>query len=303
MDEQLLKRSVQSIEMPEDMKDRIIAGCKSGETRPLFMPKKRFSYRNIAAAACICLTVAALAGVGVWQMGALSEEQPSPVSYDPQGDVIHVIPIYDDDLDTMTDAYKAGYGPDDSGYDNLVRLTDGQRNEYYGIDPDSLLFGIDLKRTVINETLYDGDTASRLFKADGGTGEVYFDTNVYNYGEDGRISIYISKIGIPCSFPKLWSDSEKLSTLSGVTAAVGMREGEDWQPTDRYRYRVEFKLEQYGLYFNVWCDYDMIGKTVYAIKTQCERQLSPSEEEPAPAEDIINVIPLEPGDIPSDGDN
>lgn len=74
MDEQLLKKSVQSIEMPEDMKERIIKNCKSGEAKPLIMPKKRFVYMPIAAAACVCLLVAAAAGVGVWRMSVLSGE-------------------------------------------------------------------------------------------------------------------------------------------------------------------------------------------------------------------------------------
>ena len=73
MDDRLLKRSVQSIEMPADMKDRIITNCRSGEAKPLILPKRRFAYMPIAAAACVCVTVAAVAGVGVWQLGGMND--------------------------------------------------------------------------------------------------------------------------------------------------------------------------------------------------------------------------------------
>lgn len=84
MDENLLKRSVQGVEMPEDMKERIIKNCKSGEAKPIILPKKRFVYLPIAAAACVCLLVAAAAGVGVWRMSVLSQEEGSDVSVLPE---------------------------------------------------------------------------------------------------------------------------------------------------------------------------------------------------------------------------
>ena len=80
MDERLLKQSVESIEMPGDMKDRIIENCRSGETSPLIVPKKRFVYMPMAVTACVCILVAALAGVGVWRMSRLSDDPPVTLS-------------------------------------------------------------------------------------------------------------------------------------------------------------------------------------------------------------------------------
>ena len=275
MDEQLLKRAVQSIEMPEDMKDRIIENCRSGETKPLFPPKKRFIYMPVAASVCVCLLVAALAGVGIWQMKTLSEgnnETPTGVTNDivmpvPQEDVIIVIPISDEDLDTMAPVYKSGYSEEQSSYDDFVALTEEKINEYYGIDTGSLLSGLNISLTPIDPAKVDGWTGPYVYRADGGTGEVYFDTNAFKYGKEGEICVYISKFAIPHSIPRLWSDKEQLSTISGITAAVGMREGDGWK-----RYRVEFerKLEQDTLYFNVWCDYDMISSVVSEIKYKCD---------------------------------
>lgn len=275
MDERLLKRAVQSIEMPEDMKDRIVNNCRSGEAKPLFTPKKRFVYMPMAVTACVCALAIALTGVWVWQLRVLSEgdgESPATNTPDntatvPEEDVINVIPLSDEDLHTRTDAYKSGYSQEVDDIDNLVTMTEEEINEYYGIETAYLLNSLNIKLTPINPSEVDGLTCSYVYRTDGGWGETYFDTNAFIYGEDGEICVYISKFAIPHSIPKLWSDKEQLSTISGVTAAVGMREGDGWK-----QYRTEFKLEEYGLCFNVWCDYDMIGKVVGAIKEHCDSQ-------------------------------
>ena len=283
MDEQLLKRSVQSIEMPEDMKDRIIENCRSGEAKPLFTPKKRLVYMPMAVTACVCVLVVALAGVGIWQMKTLSEGgSPTEGTHDigTQEDVINVIPISDEDLDTMVPAYKSGYYRSEivDAIDNLVTMTEEEINEYYGIDTAYLLSGLNIKLTPIDPAEVDGITYPYVFRTDGGWGETYYDTNAFTYGEDGEICVYISKFAVPYSIPKLWSDKEQLSTISGVTAAVGRREDGDWQKLGggKYQYRVEFerKLEQDTLYFNVWCDYDMISKVVSEIKYKCDSSYS-----------------------------
>ena len=276
MDEQLLKRSVQSIEMPEDMKDRIIDSCKSGEAKPVFTPKKRFVYMPMAVTACVCVLVAALAGVGIWQMKVLSDGgSPTEGSSQPPTevindiDIINVIPISDEDLDTMVPAYKSGYSAPVEDIDNLVMMTEEEINEYYGIETAYLLSGLNIKLTPIDPGEVDGITYPYVFRTDGGWGETYYDTNAFTYGEEGEICVYISKFAVPYSIPKLWSDKEQLSTISGITAAVGMREGDGWK-----QYRTEFSLEQYGLYFNVWCDYDMISKVVSEIKYKCDSSYS-----------------------------
>lgn len=280
MDEQLLKRSVQSIEMPEDMKERIIANCESGEAKPLILPKKRIMYMPTAVTACVCVLVAALVGVGVWQLKSLSDEPPALVSNDvvtkpsvsgtndvgtePLEDIINVIPVSNEE-NTIVSAYLDGYSEEQFSYDDIVGLTEEELNEYYGIDTGSLLSGLGIQPTVYTEPM-DGWTSS-IFRAGGGSGEVYYDTNAFTYGENEEICIYISKFGIPYSIPKLWSDSQQLSTISGITAAVGMREG--WE---HKQYRVEFEraLEHDTLYFNVWCDYDMISSIVREIKFKCD---------------------------------
>lgn len=300
MDEQLLKKTVESIEMPEDMKERIIENCKSGEAKPLILPKKRVVYMPTAVTACVCVLVLALAVAGIWQLKSISDEPPA-LTGDNDGtaeDIINVIPLSDEDLDTVEDAYKSGYGPTLSSYDGFVMLTEEEINKYYGIDTGSLLSGLGFKPTVFDENLYDGWGGSCVFRACDGEGEIYFDTNAFIYGEDEEICVYISKIAIPLSIPKLWSNGKMLSTISGVTAAVGRREDGDWQQHNRgvYQYRTEFKLEQYGLYFNVWCDYDMIGKVVSAIKTQCDRQLSPNEPETAQPLTLDKLLEICKGD-------
>ena len=269
--------------MPEDMRERTIANCKSGEAKPLILPKKRLAYLPTAVTACVCVLVVALAGAGIWQMKVLSEGSNEPTTIVIEGnndssatsnedigaatsqeDIINVIPVSDEE-NTIVSAYLDGYSEEQFSYDDIVGLTEEELNEYYGIDTGSLLSGLGIQPTVYTEPM-DGWSSS-IFRAGGGSGEVYYDTNAFTYGENEEICIYISKFGIPYSIPKLWSDSRQLSTISGITAAVGMREGREHK-----QYRVEFEraLEHDTLYFNVWCDYDMISSIVREIKLKCD---------------------------------
>ena len=267
MDERLFKSAVESIEMPDDMKDRIIENCRSGEAKPLFIPKKRFVYMPMAVTACVCVLVAALAGVGVWQLKVLSDNSDRPPASD-SGDIgiepsedthIIAIPLSEYDLET------AGYWKEKPDPDDHIKMTEEELSEYYGIDVTHLLYGLGIKPSVY-EADSDGPGLG-IYRADGGTGEIIFDTNCFLYGEKGEITINISKLAIPFSIPKLWSDGEQLSVIRGGTAAVGTT-------LEYMRSIVEFKLEQYGLYFNVWCEQDMVVDVVSAIMEQCDLQLS-----------------------------
>lgn len=297
MDERLFKRSVESIEMPDDMKDRIIENCRSGEAKPLILPKKRLVYMPMAVTACVCVLVAALAGVGVWQLKVLSDNGGEPPAYDsddigiePSEDThIIAIPLSEYDMET------AGYWKEKPDPNDHVKMTEEELSEYYGIDVTHLLYGLGIKPSVY-EADSDGPGLG-IYRADGGTGEIIFDTNCFLYGEKAEIAINISKLAIPFSIPKLWSDGDRLSRICGETAAVGIT-----PENMRSISIVEFKLEQYGLYFNVWCkqDMEMEVDVVSAIIEQCDRQLS-QDDQPVPTGKPLTLEKLREicGDDPS----
>ena len=76
MNDEMIKKSLENISMPEDMQKRVIEKCADG-TQPA-VRKKSFSLRPVAIAAAGAAAVAAV-GIGVWQgvLPQLSEAVPS----------------------------------------------------------------------------------------------------------------------------------------------------------------------------------------------------------------------------------
>ena len=248
MDERILKNSVQSIEMPEEMKERIIRNCKSGEAKPLILPKKRFPI-GTAAAACVCVLAVALAGVGIWQAGdrgsdislmpnengadgadgnELSATLVMTHTYveDISDDVINIIPLTAEDVEAARDAA-------DLNLDDYEMYRDEQLADYYGIDLTALS-GI-----FPGVMLHPGPVDSYrkgVYSTDNG---IYFDKNTYIYVDErtgGKsFQITASRLGIPNSVEKLWSDEETLSRIDGTTVAIGR-----WLNEDRTVYEAEF---------------------------------------------------------------
>ena len=235
MDERILKNSVQSIEMPEEMKERIIRNCKSGEAKPLILPKRRFPIAT-AAAACVCVLAVALAGVGIWQAG----DRGSDISLMPNengvngadgnelgatlvmthtedisDDVINIIPLTNEDVEAARDAA-------DLKWDDYKMYSDEQLADYYGIDLTALS-GIfpDVTLHWGPEDIY----GKGVYSTDNG---IYFDRNTYLYTDertgDKSFQITASRFKRDVFTEKLWSDEEMLSRIDGTTVAIGGRQ-------------------------------------------------------------------------------
>ena len=229
MDERLLKRSVESIEMPDDMKDRIIENCRSGEAKPLFMPKKRFVYMPMAATACVCVLVAALAGVGVWQLKVLSDNGSQPPGQTTDGivevrdDVISINPITTEDIDA---AWNLSGFLDGVEQEDIVYMDNGQLSAYYGIDVSTLSDG---PSVLVEEGEYKGpgEYDGYVFMRNGGTGEIYYDKNFFTHDlSDGgsvtkKITVILSRKEMPNSIEKLWDENAKMSVLHDCTVSIG----------------------------------------------------------------------------------
>ena len=256
MDERILKNSVQSIEMPEEMKDRIIRNCKSGEAKPLILPKKRFPI-GTAAAACVCVLAVALSGVGIWQAGDRGSDislmpnengadgadgnelgatlvMTHPYVEDISDDVINIIPLTNEDVEAARDVA-------DLKWDDYKLYSDEQLADYYGIDLTALsgIFpGVMLHWGPENP---DG---KGVYSTDNG---IYFDRNTYLYTDestgDKSFQITASRFKKDVFTEKLWSDEEMLSRIDGTTVAIG---GRQYMTV----YEAEFSTSA-GTYFHI----------------------------------------------------
>ena len=283
MDEKLLKETVQGIEMPRDMKERIIANCRSGEAQSVIPPKKRFVLLP-AAAACLCVLTVALAGVGIWQAGVLNEGG-SDVSLVPNesGDengndysatlvmthpedisdrIINIIPI-------TTEEATASHGEVALKLDDYELYSDEELADYYGIDLTALS-GIfpDVILHCGPEDIY----GRGVYSTDNG---IYYDKNTYLYvnepDRDKSFQITASKLGIPDSVRKLWSDEEKLSLIDGFTVAIGKRMDER-----REVYEAEFSTSAgTGFRITAVSDIDELATLITTIIEKTERYKNP----------------------------
>lgn len=247
MDEKLIKRSVESIEMPEEMKERIIKSCKGGEAKPLILPKKRFPI-GAAAAACVCVSAVALAGVGLWQAGALSEGGSDisimPNESDTEGGGVYVEDISDNVINIIpltAEEVEAAREEVNLKWDDYKKYSDEQLADYYSIDLTALS-GI-----FPDVLLHWGPVSSDgrgVYSTDNG---IYFDRNTYLYVDertgDKHFQIIASRLGIPNSVKKLWSYEEMLSRIDGTTVAIGRCQ-------DTTAYEAEFSTSA-GTYFHI----------------------------------------------------
>lgn len=244
MDERILKSSVQSIEMPEEMKERIINNCKSGEAKPLILPKKRFPIAT-AATACVSVLAVALAGVGLWQAGGRGSDisiMPNENGTEGAGvyvedisdDVINIIPLTNEDVEAAQELVALNLN-------DYEMYRDEQLADYYGIDLTSLS---GIFPDVMLHWGPENPDGKGVYSTDNG---IYFDKNTYLYTDertgDKSFQITASRLGIPNSVEKLWSDEEMLSRIDGTTVAIG---GRQYMTV----YEAEFSTSA-GTYFHI----------------------------------------------------
>ena len=156
--------------------------------------KKRKSLMSVATSLC-CLCLVALLGFGMWQGGMFNTTPPDQTLEDALYPGIK--DNFDESKDESADNPAAnnrivintinGISADrmniNLAVDDFVKMTREEMIEYYGVDyiPD---VPADIKPWE--------DERSGIYKRDGGTGEVYWDTDILNYSnEDFTRSVHV----------------------------------------------------------------------------------------------------------------
>ena len=205
--------------------------------------KKRKRVMGVATSLC-CFCLVALFGFGMWQ-GGMFTTTPSDQTIDDA--------LYPGIKDTFDD--KNGESPDNPAANNkiiintindisadrmnialmeddFIKMSPEEMCEYYGVDyiPD---VPADIKPWP--------DQRSGIYKRNGGTGEVYWDTNILNYSNEDytrNINMEISKGRIPFLDYGMFSVEDKTSVINNWELKIGM--------TDEGRYYTEFLYKDVG---------------------------------------------------------
>ncbi len=116
--------------------------------------------------------------------------------------------------------------------DDFVPMTDDEINSYYGIN---------VFPTVPEDISAWEEQGIGLYKRDGGTGEVYWDSIVLNYDNENftrSVNIEIDKGHLPVTCYAFFESLNEKSLINGTEVAIGLSEGG--------YYHVEFIYQDVG---------------------------------------------------------
>ena len=191
--------------------------------------KKRKRVMGIATALC-CFCLVALLGFGMWQGGMFNTTPPDQTLEDA------LYPGIKDNFDE-----SKGESPDNPyannkivintingisadrmniniAVDDFVKMTREEMIEYYGVDyiPD---VPADIKPWK--------DERSGIYKRDGGTGEVYWDTDILNYSNEDftrSVHVEVDKGSYVLQDYLYFKGTEEKSVINNVDVLIGLTE-------------------------------------------------------------------------------
>lgn len=213
--------------------------------------KKRKRMMNVTASlGCFCLV--ALLGFGMWQGGLFGTAQPVQTVSDA------VYPGIKDHFDE-----KRGESPDDPvannkivvhsikdissdkmniglSRDDFVEMTRDEMKKYYGVDyvPE---VPVDIKPWE--------DERSGIYKRNGGTGEVYWDTDILNYSNEDftrTVNLEVAKGGYPPIDYAYFEPTEEKSIINNIEIMIGHSENGYYYAEFMYK-NVGFAINAYGV--------------------------------------------------------
>ena len=191
--------------------------------------KKRKSLMSVATSLC-CLCLVALLGFGMWQGGMFNTTPPDQTLEDALYPGIK--DNFDESKGESADNPAAnnrivintinGISADrmniNLAVDDFVKMTREEMIEYYGVDyiPD---VPADIKPWE--------DERSGIYKRDGGTGEVYWDTDILNYSNEDftrSVHVEVDKGSYVLQDYLYFKGTEEKSVINNIDVLIGLTE-------------------------------------------------------------------------------
>lgn len=191
--------------------------------------KKRKSLMSVATSLC-CLCLVALLGFGMWQGGMFNTTPPDQTLEDALYPGIK--DNFDENKGESADNPAAnnrivintinGISADrmniNLAVDDFVKMTREEMIEYYGVDyiPD---VPADIKPWE--------DERSGIYKRDGGTGEVYWDTDILNYSNEDftrSVHVEVDKGSYVLKDYLFFNGTEEKSVINNFEVFIGLSE-------------------------------------------------------------------------------
>ena len=191
--------------------------------------KKRKSLMSVATSLC-CLCLVALLGFGMWQGGMFNTTPPDQTLEDALYPGIK--DNFDESKGESADNPAAnnrivintinGISADrmniNLAVDDFVKMTREEMIEYYGVDyiPD---VPADIKPWE--------DERSGIYKRDGGTGEVYWDTDILNYSNEDftrSVHVEVDKGSYVLKDYLFFNGTEEKSIINNFEVFIGLSE-------------------------------------------------------------------------------
>lgn len=170
--------------------------------------KRQRNALRVAVPVC-SVALAAVAGVGIWKSGVLEK---LPIS---AGQFVSPDDPNTKDRIVINEANGVNnYSLDiDFREENFIEMTYDEMTEYYGaeIKPD------------VPENLKLEDERHGILKRDGGTGEVYFDTNCFRYSDEDisrEVNVNAAKGRLPVTDCVYFSNSNEKSYIQDVEIKI-----------------------------------------------------------------------------------
>lgn len=213
--------------------------------------KKRKRVMGVATSLC-CICLVALLGFGMWQGGMFNTTPPDQTLEDA------LYPGIKDNFDE-----SKGESPDNPSannkivintingisadrmniniaVDDFVKMTREEMIEYYGVDyiPD---VPADIKPWE--------DERSGIYKRDGGTGEVYWDTDILNYSNEDftrSVHVEVDKGSYVLQDYLYFKGTEEKSVINNVDVLIGLTENGYYYSEFMYN-GVEFLIDAEGV--------------------------------------------------------
>lgn len=208
--------------------------------------KRKRMMGTVSSLCCICLV--ALLGFGMWQGGMFKAPQPDQTMGDAE------YPGIKDNFDEskgesptnpVTNNKIVVHSIDGISSDRMnicllgedfVEMTRDEMKEYYGVDyvPD---VPADIKPWE--------DERSGIYKRDGGTGEVYWDSNILNYSNEDftrTVHLEVAKGEYPLMDYLFFEPTEEKSVINNIEVMIGL--------TENGYYYAEFMYKNVGFILN-----------------------------------------------------